>query len=70
MHELTSNESVVESQYLLKLQSGKIAKKITAMPSSAVMVSVTRRVLKSPKCDMRLAAGLAAGGALALSQTR
>jgi len=27
MHELTSNELVVESQYLLKLQSGKIAKK-------------------------------------------
>ena len=32
MHELTSNELVVESQYLLKLQSGKIAKKSQLCP--------------------------------------
>ena len=52
-HELTFNELVVESQYLFKMQSGKITK-IPGLPQLSALVGcyvVTKRVFESSKCD-------------------
>ena len=64
-------ELVVESQYLLKLQSGKITKKPVLSQLNALVRCdvVTRRVFESPKCDKcvwRPGSAGHAGGALAL----